>query len=232
MGASNRVPLLTLLIALAAGTLTGFVLTELGGEGHPANNTFRDTRHRSIKFPAEIEQVRLPVGARHRRDIKSFLISLEETIDDFAQVFVNDYLLFTSEGDIFFRGVNKDEKNPPDIDLTEWFKRKNRVNQTFRRYDVSEYLKPGLNTIVFQLFNSRLGGCHTRGSIVVNNEVLEGFPRYFPETRFPGVTRLLSDRFDVVIRDSIAKKSDDYTRNISEETDAVCARRIFAFTLY
>ena len=23
---------------------------------------------------------------------------------------MNDYLLFTSEGDIFFRGVNKDEK--------------------------------------------------------------------------------------------------------------------------
>ena len=106
---------------------------------------------------------------------------------------------------ISLRGVNKDEKDPPDIDLTEWFKRKNRVNQTFRRYDVSEYLKPGLNTIVFQLFNSRLGGCHTRGSIVVNNEVLEGFPRYFPETRFPGVTRLLSDKIDVVIKDSVEK---------------------------
>jgi hypothetical protein len=198
--------LLTLSISLllAAGTCYYF------GKG------FRAAPPTAVAMTGRIEHLRMPIGARALEDIRSFIIRMDGA-QDFARIFVNNYLLIDNESpkDMLFVSVpRKEDKRelvlPMAVDRSDYH-----VGSWPARY----YLLKGSNYIVAEVENGYLG-CNTVIDIVVNGTQLERFPRVAPGRLYvetDAVNPLVKTRFEKL------RKTGD--------RDSLCSRRIWAFEL-
>jgi hypothetical protein len=169
-----------------------------------------------------VETIQLPIGSRKREDINSFLVNFG-MVDDFARVFINNYLaLTTAENDIIFGRENL-QKQISDL-------RVRRRNPSQPETDITRFLRPGKNFLVAELENSMLGGCGMQLGLTVNGKVIKGFPRWIPRDFALDISAVNSDlahRFR-----HHAEPNDDFPElEISDTGDALCSRRVFEFIL-
>jgi hypothetical protein len=210
------------------GVVAGWLLTVFGGDGRPVGAAIELAAYSPGEFGV-VEAIRLPREARKLNQLKSFFISMEDKIDDFAEVFVNNYLAYRSEDKVFFRGE--------DDWLNAKFVRAARFNPTSKTASIRKYLQVGLNVVMIQLINSRLGDCEMTVSMSANGSVLEGFPRRYPD-RADLHQFVSADHGQIETRRrlarrlrALAKGGSDYTEDLSDSTEAICSRRFFIFNL-
>jgi hypothetical protein len=198
--------LLTLTISLLAAATTSYQF----GKG------FRAAAIQTIAMTGRIEHLRMPVGARTLDDIRTFMIRMDGA-QDFARIFVNNYLLIDNESpkDMLFISVPRsDDKRekvlPMAIDRSDYH-----VGSLSARY----YLLKGKNYIIAEVENGYLG-CNTVVDIVVNGTQLEHFPKVLPDRLYveaDSVNSLVKDRFEKLRKSAVQ--------------DSLCSRRIWEFEL-
>jgi hypothetical protein len=160
-----------------------------------------------------VEVVRMPVGARQMRDVKRFVIT-GGGFDDFGRIYVNNYLVNTSEDrERILTGDFK--KDPLAIEFLNVYPIKIRNNEIPVPKDVKSFLRTGYNYIVYELINAR-GACTSGLDIAVNGIELEGFPQQFP-------TKDFSPDLDSI--------SAPLEQKLGSE-NAICARWVYEARLY
>jgi hypothetical protein len=175
------------------------------------------------------EALRLPVSARRKDNIKSFIIKVQN-VDDYGRVLLNNSLAIMRDAadDIFYgpKPLNDDEEKKR-ADSKRYVH--DRQNRGGHEREVADLLQQGENWLVFEVENSMWGGCNLRVDIAVNGQSLEGFPRNLVprEIGTPLVSNTLLETFVGVVQ--IDKVNPGLT--LSEEDDALCGRQLFSFTL-
>jgi hypothetical protein len=217
---------------LILGVLAGGLLVIGAGDGQPGGATVLLSNYDAGEIGIA-EDIRLPRDARKLTQLSSFLISIGDEVDDFVEVFVNNYLVFKSEDKIFRLGDERVAER-----LNTKFIRLGRGNPISKTASVKKHLRAGKNIIMAQLVNSRLGDCEMTLSMSVNGQVLEGFPRHYPdaidlqqfETADPkkdGIRPRLASQLR-----ELAKGRSNPAENLSDATEAICSRRFFVFELH
>ncbi len=208
-----------LLTCLLLGSATGFL---------SAISLSRNLKASSIAVPGlgQIHRIALPRGVHRRSDIWKFEIR-NEAADDFSRVYVNNYIVLSSEQPELFVGINAKEQ----IDVNESKTLLQSVlvprAQPFGKTLVDFHLKTGWNVIVLELDN-RIGPCQTRLEMLVNDELIRGIPSEFP-TSFSEIQNLAAGESTI----DVVQWRDGTEYPVKEPVieDGLCARRIFQFWL-
>src|SRR5208282_2789287 len=158
----------------------------------------------------------MPVGARNLSGVKNFVIE-GGGFDDYGRIYVNNYLVNTSENhnNIFVRGYQ--ETDVGKLFLRQ-FPARIRNNEIPVPKDVRNFLRSGANFIVYELINATRA-CSSRLNMSVNGITLETFPQFFPTEGFS------PDRDNVL--DAGQRKSG--TSLAKSLNDALCSRWIYEF---
>jgi hypothetical protein len=180
----------------------------------------------TIDAVAQYENIRLPVGGRTERGLKSFVVRLR-SIDDYARVYVNNRQVISSAGSLPFEHIAWS-------DAHEDYKVRfgvNRSNPIASEVEVRRWLRQGVNWIMIELENSRWGACSMVAELLVNGAQLEGSPYFIPhreqvqaQLSNPGLRQRLGD---LSVKTSQLKEF-----GVTADNDALCARLIFGFELY
>lgn len=179
-----------------------------------------------ISTVGRIELIRMPIGARRLRDIKTFVLNVGGP-DDFGRVYVNNYLNISNEArDAVFFTSSPMGKEARDKVIE---KAVDRAEFNIGVKEVRKLLRQGKNYITLELENA-IAACVTSIDITVNGKELEHFPQDPPDGYYieKDVSNLpLLKKFEA------ASTLDATTTKvgISPLTDALCARRIWEFTL-
>src|SRR5262245_28476502 len=127
---------------------------------------------------AQIENIRLPIGARTQRHLKSFIVRIKGQVDDFARIYVNNRQVTSSEmPDRPFKHITW---QGPEGDYTSRFK-VDRANPTDSEVEVRGGLRAGSNWLMVELENSRWGACSVTVEFLANGIQLEGSPYFLPQ---------------------------------------------------
>src|SRR5262249_2395571 len=131
---------------------------------------------------AQVENVRLPIGARTGQELKSFIIKSVGVVDDFARIYVNNTQVYST-----------DEPSGP-FELITWDGEKDgekqkyvgrfevdRAKPTKPEVEVRKWLRQGTNWIMVELENSRWGACSMTFELRANGSQLEGSPYFIPQ---------------------------------------------------
>jgi hypothetical protein len=167
-----------------------------------------------------IEALRLPIGARHYVDVKSFVIGMGGA-DDYGRVYLNNYLVLNREASGLFFNGNDNPANRLSAAQNIVDRRVNKLGDLEAR----EYLQAGKNVVLIELENA-VGACETRVDIRVNGIQLERFPVQLPnnfQVDREVVNQVLFQKF---------KEAQTESTNLPDAMDDVtCSRRAFQFTL-
>jgi hypothetical protein len=163
-----------LVLTLACGVLTGAALAYLFG------SWLKPAPPQNIPTVGRLDVLRMPIGARKLKEIRSFVLRGGGD-DDFGRIFVNNYLVNSSETPrrLFTGDKTLAAKRNAVIGYAV-----NRHNDMPDEKDVRVFLRPGKNYIVKELENSIYGTCVAGGDIIVNGVPLEQFPENMPEDWF------------------------------------------------
>jgi hypothetical protein len=159
-----------------------------------------------------IQAIRLPIGARSMDELTNFEVEMAGA-DDFARVYVNNYLAISTENPkaiLLFA---------PDTDLQQKLMAQLSVKRNMPapgRRDVIGYLRKGINTIVFENENSIFGACGASITLFANGKKLERFPVRVPNGLYPERVSLAPAVIELFER----------TRAVPSTDDVLCARRI------
>jgi hypothetical protein len=201
--------------------VAGYVLATWFGTG------LASPPSRPIDNFAQFENVRLPIGARAERELKSFVVRLKE-VDDFGRVYVNNHQV-TSNDDPrrpFEHITWKDE----DEDYITRFA-VNRANPIGPEVEIRRWLHKGVNWITVELENSRWGACTMAVEFLANGNQLEGSPYFIPH-RKESDTSLSNPHLLRRFRELSDATREHREFSIIPEYDALCARVVFAFPLH
>jgi hypothetical protein len=176
---------------------------------------------------AQIENIRLPIGARTEHRLKSFIVQIKGQVDDFARVYVNNRQVTSSEmPDRPFKYITWQD---PEGDYTSRFK-VDRANPTDAEVEVRGGLRAGINWLMVELENSRWGACSVTVELRANRIQLEGSPYFLPQRRQVQV-KLSNEYLQQRLRRLSLETNERKEFGIIPEFDAICDRSIFAFTL-
>jgi len=176
---------------------------------------------------AQYENIRLPIGGRAERFLKSFIIKVKGEVDDFGRIYVNNHKVTSSEIPTRpFKFIKwRDEKR----DFTPKYA-VNRASPTDSEVEVRAWLRKGNNWIMMELENSRWGACSMTVELLANGIQLEGSPYFIPQRR--QIRESLSNpSLSQRLRRLSADTATSGAFGIIPEYDAVCDRSIFAFQL-
>jgi len=164
-----------------------------------------------------LQSIRLPLGARAAEELSSFEVEMNGA-DDFARVYVNNYLVISTEnpGAILLFAPELDEQQQMMARLSV----KRNIPLPGKK-DVASFLHKGINTIVFENENSIFGTCSAAISLFANGKKIERFPVRVPIEFYPERASLLPDAIELFERAKAVPAIDDI----------LCARRIFVFEL-
>jgi hypothetical protein len=209
--------LLNCLVAVIFGCL---LVTWLG-------NGLASPPSRTLENFARFENLRLPVGARTGRELKSFVVRLKGQVDDFGRVYVNNRQVQSNDdpGRPFRYIAWKDKAE----DYSSRFV-VNRANPIDPEVEIRRWLRGGMNWIMVELENSRWGACTMAVEFLANGNQLEGSPYFIPHREQIEVSLSnphLLERLRTLSVETIAKKE----FGIIPEYDALCARLVFGFEL-
>jgi hypothetical protein len=203
----------TMLIALFAAYASTWWFAQGGAPAPPV----------SLDGIGTVETIQLPIGSRSREEINSFLVKLD-MVDDFARVFINNYLvLTTAENDIIFGRENL-QKQISDL-------RVRRRNPSQVETDIRRFLRPGKNFLVAELENSILGGCEMQVGLTVNGKIIKSFPQWIPRNFALDISAVNSDLAHRFRHHAEPNNNDFPELKISDTGDALCSRRVFEFIL-
>jgi hypothetical protein len=213
-------------VALAGSTfscaiLLGFALADLFGA------SFHSDDPHEIESVGRIATIRMPVGARKLKEVKTFVLKGGGG-DDFGRIYVNNYLVNSNETpkNVFYTD------NPLGA-ATKTIAIDNAVDRAIYMMDAKDvriFLRPGKNYIVQELENSILGSCVSSIDITVNGTELEGFPQNIPDDLY--VEKDVANG-ELLSKFEAAAAIDAKTTKVgvSALADALCARRIWEITL-
>ena len=162
-----------------------------------------------------IQKIRLPIGARTMDDLTSFEVEMAGA-DDFARVYVNNYLVISTENPkaiLLFA---------PEPDTQQELMARLSVKRNMPapgRKDVIALVRKGMNTIVFENENSIFGACEAAITLFANGKKLERFPVKIPNGLYPERASLSPSVIELFER----------TKAVPSADDVLCARRIFVF---
>ncbi|MGZ8395817.1 MAG: hypothetical protein ACXWVB_04030 [Rhodoplanes sp.] len=206
-----------------AALLTGLLAALSLGKGLPA------PPGESINRFAEVENIRLPAGARNLSDLKSFVVRFRGQVDDFGRIYVNNREVIASGFAEPFKNVTWND--PKEAAALTSRLQVNRSASPDTEADVRRWLRRGVNWIMIELENSRWGACSATAEFIANGNQLEGSPYFVP--RGEHADRNLSPE---PLRRRFTKLADQTREHnafgIVPENDALCARLIFPFRLY
>jgi hypothetical protein len=206
-----------LMISFIVSLVVGIVITSLGYWLPPSLARLPPLAEQKINNIAQIHRVLPPEGGRKFSEIGSVTVKMGEA-DDYGRVFVNNYLIMNGESKTLFTDdqlklrTGLDAINKDAID---------RANPAFGEHEVKQYLRKGLNYIVFELENSLQGTCAVAIDIKINGIRLQGFPIYIPNQ---------FDVEEVAVNPSLLAFLRSYVP-VTVTADALCARRIVELEL-
>ncbi len=162
--ASEWPRIIVLIAFVVAASVTGVGLVFEFGEHLRSSDT-------SVENTAYIRRVPLPNGVRDRQDVTSFELEVDGA-DDFARVYVNNYLVFDSEAD---RSLFYIDQGDAGNTYSEVYSRVRNLSGENSR-DLKFYLRDGWNHVIYELENSRFGACMGSFGLRMNGEPLRGLP--------------------------------------------------------
>ncbi|HEV2268670.1 MAG TPA: hypothetical protein VGR92_04360 [Steroidobacteraceae bacterium] len=197
-----------LLIIVAAGIGCGALLAPFGVGLHPAPAE-------DIATVGRIQVLLPPVQARRLEGVHSFTVQLIG-IDDFARVYLNNYLIAEreiKEDDITDGGTLQ----RPSSDLFQ-SSLTPRGNFGAGPFEAKTFLRVGRNYLVAELENGPYGTCTAQLDVRINDIAPLGFPAFLGEG--------FAAEGGVALNQAvIAKNPHGWLAN------AICARRIYEFEL-
>jgi len=173
-----------------------------------------------------IEAIRLPIGARRLRDIRTFALVVGGS-DDFGRVYVNNYLVASGENP---KGVFYTDSKIGEISRNKLIGyARDRANHMVGNIDVRWALQVGTNYVVQELENV-LDTCVTSMDMLVNGIELEHFPQRMPDNWY--IEKGIGNEI-ILQKYEAASTLDAQGRKlgVSALGDALCARRIWEFTV-
>lgn len=201
---------------MAVGVALAALATFIFAEGRPASGPI------PLDGIGIAETIQLPLEARKIGQINSFVVRMDD-VDDFARIFVNNYLVLTATWSDPTLGRPEFKDNIPDLHVF-------RANPTQPEADVISLLQVGKNFIVVELENSMLGGCRLKINISINDNPIIGARRVIPtefNLEMPPVSKTLAERFG---KYSTPDPNVAWS-GVSGGGNAVCSRRVFQFTI-
>jgi hypothetical protein len=206
----NRRPVLAALVVVLSA-LTGLMFAAMFGRGFaPAPAT-------EVPTYGFVQSVRMPMRARSTDELFSFEVEMDGA-DDFARVYVNNYLVVSTEN------PNSILMFTPETDPQQQLMTRLAVKRNTPlpgRKDVVGFLRKGTNAIVFENENSIFGTCSAAISLFANGQRLERFPVKVPIGLYPERASLSEAVIGLFERTHAAPAADDI----------LCARRVFVFDL-
>ncbi len=205
----TRPVLAALVVALSA--LAGWTFAAVFGRG------FTPAPAAEVPTYGFVQSVRLPIRARSIDELSSFEVEMDGA-DDFARVYVNNYLVISTEN------PNSILLFTPESDPQQQLMKRLAVQRNSPlpgRKDVVGLLHKGVNTIVFENENSIFGTCSAAIALFANGQRLERFPVRVPIGLYPERASLFPPVIELFERTGAA----------SAANDILCARRVFVFEL-
>ncbi len=177
---------------------------------------------------AQIENIRLPVGARKLTGLKSFTVRFRGDVDDFGRIYVNNREVVSAGFLDPFKHVTWDKDGAT---LAERF-HVNRSISPSTEAEVRRWLRESApNWIMVELENSRWGACTASVEFLANENQLEGSPYFIPHAE-QADPHLSPKRLRTRFADLARQTRDQNEFGVVPESDALCSRLIFMFRLY
>jgi hypothetical protein len=206
----NKRPVLAGLVVVLTA-LAGWTFAAVFGRG------FTPAPAAEVPTYGFVQSVRLPIRARSINELSSFEVEMNGA-DDFARVYVNNYLVISTEN------PNSILLFTPESDPQQQMMTRLAVKRNIPlpgRKDVVGLLRKGVNTIVFENENSIFGTCSAAIVLFANGQRLERFPVRVPIGLYPERASAFPSAIELFER----------TRAAPSATDILCARRVFVFEL-
>jgi hypothetical protein len=227
-----RTELIWIGLNFAAAVTVGYVLATSFGRG------LASPPAQTIDNFAQVERVRLPIKARHQRELKSLVVRFKGKVDDFGRIYVNNrQVASTDKPDAPFQHITwQDNRTKRDEYISRFAV--DRANPIEPEVEVREWLRKGTNWIMAELENTRWGACTMAIEVLANGTQLEGSPFFTPQRQqrdFAPREQTSGKLSNAALVERFRKLSNETNAlkefGIIPENDALCARLILSFHL-